>query len=350
MDTFSTKLLDWFDREGRHDLPWQRQVSPYRVWISEIMLQQTQVGTVIPYYNRFMSAFPTIRDLAKAEMDAVLHHWTGLGYYARARNLHKTAVTLVAEHDGEFPQTLEQLTALPGIGRSTAGAILAIAMNKRAAILDGNVKRVLARFHEIEGWVGSAAVLRAFWEKAEEHTPDSRVADYTQAIMDLGATVCTRGKPECHRCPLQADCRALANHTTSQYPASKPRKKLPVKTTVMVLVELPSGEIYLEKRPATGLWGGLYSLPQLDSTDQLTAFLDQFGQRASQDTGTVMNPFRHTFSHFHLDIQPIRVKLVASTPGVAANNDAIWYNPNQPTAVGLAAPVKKLLDGTRGNT
>lgn len=350
MDKFSTRLLGWFDQHGRHDLPWQDAVSAYRVWISEIMLQQTQVNTVIPYYTRFMAAFPDITQLANADADTVLHHWTGLGYYARARNMHKTAGILVNEHGGEFPQTLEQLIALPGIGRSTAGAILALAMNQRATILDGNVKRVLARYHEIEGWAGNANVLKIFWARAEDHTPDTRVADYTQAIMDLGATVCRRSNPRCDNCPLKDACRARRNDTIAQYPATKPRKTLPVKATIMVIFELPGGEVYLQRRPDTGVWGGLYSLPEVGDLAQLSELAGTVSTCYSMADNRELAAFRHTFSHFHLDIQPIRVKLAQSSPTIAENNNAIWYNPSQPIAIGLAAPVKKLLDRIRGNT
>ena len=208
-DKFSQRLLKWYDRHGRHDLPWQTRPTPYRVWVSEIMLQQTQVATVIPYYQRFVKRFPDIQSLTAAEMDEVLHHWSGLGYYARGRNLHKAAGIIMRENGGLFPQTLDEVMALPGIGRSTAAAILALSGNQRHAILDGNVKRSLCRFHGIEGYPGARAVEKRLWELAEAHTPDRRIADYTQAIMDLGATLCTRGKPACGDCPMRSDCSTI---------------------------------------------------------------------------------------------------------------------------------------------
>jgi len=346
--SFANKLLTWFDQKGRHDLPWQQDKTPYRIWLSEIMLQQTQVKTVIPYYLKFMQAFPDISHLADAEEDHVLHLWTGLGYYSRARNLHKTARLIVAQHQGEFPHKLADLILLPGIGRSTAGAILAISMNVRATILDGNVKRVLARFHELEGWTGKAAILKSYWEVAERHTPDKRIADYTQAIMDLGATVCTRTKPNCHQCPLKNDCLAHSNQTVEQYPHAKPRRTIPVRSTNMLLFELPSGEIYLEKRPNQGVWGGLYSFPESESQESMISLLERFGASIDPKDREELVPFRHTFSHFHLDIQPIRVKLPDTPSEISENNGAIWYNPTQSIAIGLATPVKKLLDGIRG--
>jgi A/G-specific adenine glycosylase len=348
MASFADKLLTWFDDKGRHDLPWQQDKDPYRVWVSEIMLQQTQVKTVIPYYRKFMETFPDIFHLADADEDQVLHLWTGLGYYSRARNLHKTACLIVAQHQGKLPQTLAELILLPGIGRSTAGAILAISMNVQATILDGNVKRVLARYHQLEGWTGKADILKSYWEVAERHTPNIRFADYTQAIMDLGATVCTRTKPACDQCPMKEDCQAHGNHTVEQYPQTKPRKILPVRSTNMLLFELPTGEIYLEKRPNQGVWGGLYSFPESETQESMISLLERFGASIEPKDREELAPFRHTFSHFHLDIQPIRVKLPITPSEISENKGAIWYNPSHSIAIGLATPVKKLLDGIRG--
>ena len=223
-ETFAARVLEWFDQHGRKDLPWQRDTTPYRVWVSEIMLQQTQVKTVIPYFERFMAALPQVQALAEAPEDRVLHLWTGLGYYARARNLHRSAQRVARELDGQFPETLAGLCDLPGVGRSTAGAILSIALGQRASILDGNVKRVLARYHRVEGWPGRSAVHQSLWDIAEQYTPAERCADYSQAIMDLGATLCTRSKPACDDCPLRGDCEARL-HGVKHSIQAKSRKK-----------------------------------------------------------------------------------------------------------------------------
>lgn len=271
-DRFARNLLHWYDKHGRHDLPWHHNRNAYRVWVSEIMLQQTQVTTVIPYFEAFMARFPDVRALASAPEDDVLSHWSGLGYYARARNLHKAAKQVVMEFGGEFPADQETLESLTGIGRSTAAAILAQAFGKRATILDGNVKRVLARYHAVPGWPGQSAVLNKLWEHAENHTPEERVKDYTQAIMDLGAMVCTRNKPECKTCPVNDGCQAYNRDEVQRYPGPKPRKEKPEKTTWMLILEDTKGRILLERRPPTGIWGGLWSLPELDpayGTDEL---------------------------------------------------------------------------------
>jgi A/G-specific adenine glycosylase len=338
----SRPLLAWFDRHGRKDLPWQHDTTPYRVWVSEIMLQQTQVRTVIPYYQRFMATFPDVRTLAAASEDAVLHLWTGLGYYSRARNLLRTAQQICGEFDGEFPATVEQLSALPGIGRSTAGAILAIARGQRTAILDGNVKRVLARLHAVTGWPGESAVLKTLWEYAESHTPKRRLADYTQAIMDLGATLCTRSKPACALCPLQGDCLAFAQGNSRDYPGSKPAKKLPVKATQMLLISGADGEVLLEKRPPTGIWASLWIFPQLEpGADPVAHCRDQL--RLKVKLLERWQPYRHTFSHYHLDIEPVRLQLRGADDAIMEAGRLLWYNLRRPAAVGLAAPVQKLL-------
>jgi A/G-specific adenine glycosylase len=338
----SARVLDWFDQHGRKNLPWQRDISPYRVWISEIMLQQTQVATVIPYFERFMQALPTLQALAAASEDAVLHLWTGLGYYSRARNLRRAAQLICAQHGGELPADVEQLSALPGIGRSTAGAIIAIAHRQRAAILDGNVKRVLARFHAVEGWPGQTAVAKTLWQYAESHTPTARVADYTQAMMDLGATLCTRAKPACPLCPLSADCRAHNEGRPHDYPGKKPAKTLPVKGTQMLIISTGQGEILLEKRPPTGIWAGLWIFPQAEPGTDPIAFCRE---RLGLDTTLVerWQGYRHTFSHYHLDIEPVRLQIDRPPATVMEAGRLLWYNPDQPAAVGLAAPVQKLL-------
>lgn len=349
MDKFARDLLAWFDHSGRHDLPWQHNTSPYRVWVSEIMLQQTQVNTVIPYYLRFMASFPDVSHLAAADEDRVLHHWTGLGYYARARNLQATAKILMQDFNGELPSTTTELVALPGIGRSTAGAILAIAMHQPAAILDGNVRRVLARFHQLEGWPGKAGVLKEFWRTAEEHTPGTRTADYTQAIMDLGATICTRNNPACDVCPLCVKCLALKNGAVAELPQRKQKRQLPVKAVQMLIFELPTGEVQLEKRPPQGVWGSLWSFPEAENEQTLKLKLDKMGASRDQiETAKLIPPFRHTFSHFHLDIHPVHVKLVTQPDAIGESGRSIWYDPGNPAELGLAAPVKRLLKTLRG--
>ncbi|KAF1068757.1 MAG: Adenine DNA glycosylase [Pseudomonas citronellolis] len=339
-ERFHSAVLDWFDRHGRHDLPWQRDINPYRVWVSEIMLQQTQVSTVLGYYDRFMSALPTVADLAAAPEDEVLHLWTGLGYYTRARNLHKTAKQVVTEHAGEFPRDVEQLTELPGIGRSTAGAIASISMGLRAPILDGNVKRVLARYLACDGYPGEPKVAQQLWEAAERFTPHRRVNDYTQAMMDLGATLCTRSRPSCLLCPLSEGCRAHLLGRETAYPVSKPRKALPQKRTLMPILANHEGAILLYRRPSTGLWGGLWSFPELDDL----AGLDDLAARHALRLGSqqALPGLTHTFSHFQLSIEPWLVRVDDMT-GAVAEADWLWYNLATPPRLGLAAPVKKLL-------
>lgn len=341
-EQFQQQVLEWFDQHGRHDLPWQHPRSPYRVWLSEIMLQQTQVKTVMPYFQRFIERFPDILSLAAAEEDEVLHLWTGLGYYARARNLLKCARVIAQEHNGEFPNTVEALEALPGIGRSTAGAIVSQAFDQPAAILDGNVKRVLARFAEIPGWPGETAVHKTLWSIAEALTPDTRCADFTQAMMDLGATLCTRSRPTCALCPLSNDCSAFASGTQADYPGKKPRKTLPVKSTVMLLCINDQGEVLLERRPSSGLWGGLWSLPEVGSADDAaTHCLDRF--QCSPSVVERWDTLRHSFSHYHLDIHPLRLQIPAAAAGVMEGDAMLWYNVAVPERIGLAAPVARLL-------
>lgn len=340
---FHERVLNWFDQHGRTDLPWQRDTSPYRVWVSEIMLQQTQVRTVIPYFERFTAAFPTVGALADAPEDEVLHLWTGLGYYARARNLHRAAKQVAGEGQGHFPDTIEGLCDLPGVGRSTAGAILSIAFGRRASILDGNVKRVLARYHRVAGWPGESAVHQRLWEIAEQQTPHERCADYTQAMMDLGATLCTRASPDCGRCPLAADCRALAHRDQRDYPGKKPRKALPVKSTHFLIVRSRDGDVWLEKRPASGIWGGLWCFPEIDTPETGSQrCLDLWG--ANPARVDIQAGFRHTFSHYHLDITPVVVELDVGPHAVMEATRQLWYNLRQPPQIGLAAPVASLLE------
>jgi len=343
-NAFSRRVLAWFDDHGRKDLPWQKDITPYRVWVSEIMLQQTQVRTVIPYFERFMQRYPTVTALAKASEDDVLHQWTGLGYYSRARNLLRTAQIVCAEYGSEFPDDVERLSALPGIGRSTAGAIIAIAHKKPATILDGNVKRVLARYHAVSGFPGESAVLKTLWEHADAHTPAQRVADYTQAMMDLGATLCTRTKPACDICPLTADCAARAHGKPQIYPGKKPKKALPVQSTRMLLIRNARGEILLEKRPPTGVWASLWIFPQATVDKDPIAFCrDTLGLR---DIKLIEHwqPWRHTFSHYHLDITPSVLRIKKAPTAISESGRHLWYDPARPASVGLAAPVRKLLD------
>jgi len=339
-EQFSTAVLDWFDRHGRHDLPWQQGITPYRVWVSEIMLQQTQVSTVLNYFSRFMDALPDVHALAAAPEDEVLHLWTGLGYYTRARNLQKTAKIVVEQYGGEFPRDVEKLTELPGIGLSTAGAIASISMGLRAPILDGNVKRVLARYTAQEGYPGEPKVAKALWANAERFTPHARVNHYTQAMMDLGATLCTRSKPSCLLCPLERGCEAHMLGQEIRYPLPKPRKELPQKRTLMPLLANDDGAILLYRRPSSGLWGGLWSLPELDDLDDLEHLAEQ--HRLSIETRHELSGLTHTFSHFQLAIEPWLVR-VGQQGDHVAEADWLWYNLATPPRLGLAAPVKKLL-------
>ena len=333
-----TRVLDWYDRHGRKDLPWQLDKTPYRVWVSEIMLQQTQVATVIPYFLRFMDSFPEVRHLAGAEPDAVLAHWAGLGYYARARNLHEAARQVMARHQGRFPDSLEALQTLPGIGRSTAGAILSLAMNQPASILDGNVKRVLARLAGIEGWPGATAVLRELWALSESLTPGKRTGDYNQAMMDLGALICLRGKPLCSACPLAAACLAHKSGRQRDYPSPRPRREIPVRNCFVVVLQNPAGQIYLEKRPPVGIWGGLYSLPEFDTLEDASLWV---AERANGWTPLSALPNRrHAFSHFHLEYTPLLGR-VERCDRVSDDGRSIWISPRE--AGGLPAPIKTLL-------
>jgi len=338
---FAGDVLRWFDRHGRKHLPWQQDINAYRVWLSEIMLQQTQVATVIPYFERFTGRFPDVESLAAAPLDEVLHLWTGLGYYARARNLHRCAQRVVEEHGGAFPDSVEALSDLPGIGRSTAGAIVSIAFGRRAAILDGNVKRVLARFYAVEGWPGQTAVARSLWDYAEQHTPDQRCADYTQAMMDLGATVCTRSRPACEQCPVNAGCVARAQGNPEAYPGRKPKKAKPVKAVQFLMLRNPAGEFLLEQRPAQGIWGGLWGFPELSpEQDPAHHARDRYAPVADTE---IWDSYRHSFSHYHLEITPVLLQLTREPQTVSEAGGALWFRLDQPESLGLAAPVKKLL-------
>ena len=338
---FQHAVLDWYQHQGRKDLPWQNPITPYRVWISEIMLQQTQVSTVIPYFERFMASFPTVADLAKASVDEVLHHWTGLGYYARARNLHKTAQLISFEMNQQFPDTVEELSQLPGIGRSTAGAIRSIGFKQPAAILDGNVKRVLARYAAIDGWPGKTAVHNQLWDVAELYSPDQHTQEYTQAMMDLGALLCTKKSPDCGSCPIARGCKAKAEGNQALYPGKKPKKLTPVRQSIFLMLRNPQGDILLQKNPPAGLWGGLWVLPQIQQRKQLEATCNQLGLSIKSEQ--LLEKQRHSFSHFHLDYQPLQVEVEEFCDSINENNDLVWYNPENPLSLGMPAPIKALL-------
>ena len=396
-DGFADAVIDWFKKHGRHDLPWQTDPTPYRVWVSEIMLQQTRVGTVIPYFERFMGRFPDVAALAAADIDQVLHLWTGLGYYARARNLHKAARTIVDAHGGRFPDTVEELERLSGIGRSTAGAILALAHGRRAPILDGNVKRVLARCFAVDGYPGNGKTQAKLWKLAERLLPDSTgqtgdthesiedthrtkdthatkaggirgnpITAYTQGMMDLGATLCSRTNPDCPHCPLRDRCLARLHGEIDRYPGKKPARALPIRSVTMFILQGSEGHVLLEKRPPSGIWGSLYSLPQIEKSHQnsgdthaspsgdthaspapniadLKLPAELSGLRLAHESPVELPPIRHGFTHFQLDITPVLYKVNQTASSVADSNRWLWYSIVEPVEVGLAAPVRKLL-------
>lgn len=339
---FSNTVLKWYDKHGRKDLPWQKKITPYRVWVSEIMLQQTQVNTVIPYFQNFMAKYPDVFSLAKAKTDDVMNLWSGLGYYARARNLHQCAKTIVKNHQGEFPDSQEVLETLPGIGRSTAGAILSLSMNKPAAILDGNVKRVLCRVHAIEGWPGQTLVNKKLWEIAEQYTPKKRNKEYTQAMMDLGAIICTRSKPNCNTCPLAKSCQAYNAGEPTAYPHKKKKATLPIRHKYFLLIINQQNELLLEKRPPNGIWGGLWAFPEAENLDEIEK-IPQHNFNCQVQSTEAMELFRHTFSHFHLDITPVIVKTKEKSQKIMDSSGLFWYKLSNSLPGGIAAPVNKIL-------
>jgi A/G-specific adenine glycosylase len=336
------RLLVWFAKNGRKNLPWQGGRDPYPVWISEVMLQQTRVETVIPFFRQFMARFPDLLALANSSEDEVLGLWSGLGYYARARNLKRAAEQIRDCHAGLFPQRFEEVVALPGIGRSTAGAILSLALGQRHPILDGNVKRVLARCFLVDGWPGSSATARQLWQLSERLTPRERVGDYNQAMMDLGATLCIRGKPACQHCPLACICLAMKEGSQSDYPRPKPRRDMPVRRSRLVMLINEAGELLLERRPPTGIWGGLWSLPECEPEADLAGWIGQrFGLEleAAEDK----QERRHTFSHFHLDYTPVLCRVRPMAGQVMDGQGRVWYNSGQDEIGGLASPVARLI-------
>ena len=340
--SFVRRVLRWYDRCGRTDLPWQRSPVPYRVWVSEIMLQQTQVGTVVPYFHRFMERFPDVVSVAEAPLDDVLHLWSGLGYYARARNLHRAARVVRDEYGGHFPEVFEQVAALPGIGRSTAGAILSLALGQRHPILDGNVKRVLARCFAVEGWPGRSDVANSLWHIAEALTPGRRVDHYNQAMMDLGALVCTRRRPACGECPLTGDCAALALGREEDLPAAKPRRRIPRRQTRMLIIQNPDGHLLLRRRPPRGIWGGLWSFPETALDEDPGGWCeDTLGMTAA--VAGHLPQRRHVFTHFTLDIHAVRLVTENPADRVMEGDEWVWYNPKLPDALGLAAPVARMV-------
>jgi A/G-specific adenine glycosylase len=341
-DDFASHLLAWFDVAGRHDLPWQHPRTPYRVWLSEVMLQQTQVQVVIPYFERFVAALPDLASLAAAPLDDVLALWSGLGYYARARNLHATAKLCVEAHDGDLPRDLDALVALPGIGRSTAGAILAQAWGDRFPILDGNVKRVLARVHGIEGWPGTPAVEKQLWTFAARHLPQTRLADYVQAQMDFGATLCTRHDPACVPCPLQHDCVALQEGRVAELPTPKPGKPLPERQAIMLWAEDRAGNVLLQRRPPTGIWASLWSLPEAADHENARHWFDKH-LAGEYDTASPLAAVAHGFTHYRLQIQPLRWRNVALRTQLADNDDLRWVPRDAMRTLGIPAPIRKLL-------
>lgn len=341
--SFSQHVLQWFDQHGRKNLPWQQHHDAYKVWVSEIMLQQTRVETVIPYYEKFMQRFPDVSKLAKSNVDEVLHHWTGLGYYARARNLHKAAQQICEKHGGEFPKNIDQVIDLPGIGRSTAAAVLALSCNQPHAILDGNVKRVLARYFAVEGWPGMREVEQKLWHHAESLLPEKSFAEYTQAMMDLGATLCTRSKPRCGDCPVQENCLAFTQQRQNELPTSKPSKKIPQREIVVAIIQNNLDDsVWLEKRPPTGIWGGLYSFPEFDNTEKYEAWVNMRMKAFPHQTQS-LPVISHTFSHFRLHMHPKLIQINKKPNGVMEDDLGVWYKLTD-QKIGLAAPVQKALE------
>ena len=340
MNDFSTRLIAWQKIHGRHDLPWQNTTDPYAIWVSEIMLQQTQVAAVIGYYSKFMRRFPDIATLAHATQDEVLQHWSGLGYYSRARNLHHAAATIMDTHGGKFPQDFDTIQTLSGIGRSTAAAIASFAFNQVQTILDGNVKRVLARHFLVEGWPSSPKVEKQLWLLAEELLPEQDMVAYTQGLMDLGATICIRSKPKCHACPVQASCQAYQQGRVKDLPTPKPRKTIPEKNTVMLILQR-GDEIMLERRASSGIWGGLWSFPEVETQEEIEGLLTQKYQFTTH-LGKTLPILSHTFTHFKLHIQPQMLHVVKMHAKVSEAGQ-VWLSVDDAIGAAVPTPVRKLL-------
>lgn len=339
---FSQTVLDWYHAHGRNNLPWQLERTPYRVWVSEIMLQQTQVSTVIPYFERFVARFPDVAALAQGHLDEVLALWAGLGYYARARNLHRAARIVTAQFAGCIPKTVAALSQLPGIGRSTAGAIVSLGHDQPAPILDGNVKRVLCRYQGIEGWPGTPPVNRELWSLSERLTPRHDTSRYNQAMMDLGATVCTPRNPNCTACPLSGGCLARISGRTEQLPAKKTGRRIPTRRSFALLLQSQQGHLYLERRPPTGIWGGLWCLPLIDQREEIECWAAGRGFLLS--SVEELPPRRHTFTHFHLDYIPLLTRADQKTFGIGDPDQMLWHPLGKCCTLGLPAPIRVLLD------
>jgi len=342
--SFQKLILNWFDKHGRKHFPWQHNKTPYRVWISEIMLQQTQVNTVIPYYQTFMQHFPDLKSLANAPLDQVLHLWAGLGYYTRARNLHRAAKMVMEQFNGQFPDNLAAIQTLPGIGPSTAGAIFSIALNQPAAILDGNVKRVLARFQGIAQSIKDKNTVDELWKWAKHYIPSKRCADYTQAMMDIGATVCTRSNPQCNLCPLNKHCIAYHQNMTHLIPVKQATKTLPVRTATFLILQ-HKGQVLLHKRPPMGIWGGLWSFPEIAGEPVNENIRTYCKQQLKLDVHpfNLLPSFRHTFSHYHLDIHPAIIPVKRLPIRIMEDELQIWYNPDEPKSLGLPKPIQVIM-------
>ena len=341
---FGARIVAWQRAHGRHDLPWQGTTDPYRIWVSEIMLQQTQVATVIPYYERFMGSFPDIGALAAADLDTVLAHWSGLGYYSRARHLHRAALMVRDRHGGRFPRSFEDVMALPGIGRSTAGAIMVFAYGEKHPILDGNVKRVLARVCGIPGYPGDAQTANALWDAAQRLLPAEGVESYTQGLMDIGATLCRRRQPLCGACPAHESCVALRECRIDELPAARARKALPHRSTVMLVLE-HRGALLLEKRPAVGIWGGLWCFPELSGEDDPAAHsLARYGARVQSLER--LAEVEHGFTHFSLTISPRRFEVTSLAPR-AAEPGYQWLALEAVQSVAIPAPVRRIVERLR---
>lgn len=340
MQTFSSRIITWQRQHGRHNLPWQASRDPYRIWLSEIMLQQTQVGSVIPYFERFIARFPTLHSLADASQDAVLAQWSGLGYYSRARNLHRAAQQLCNNHGGQFPRDVEALQKLPGIGRSTAAAIAALAFGQKQAILDGNVKRVLARHAAVDGWPGDKATEARLWAHAQARLPAADIEIYTQGMMDLGASVCSRNRPACIVCPVSDDCAALQQGRVAELPTPKKTKTLPERQIRMLILQ-QGDKLLLEKRPTQGIWGGLWSFPELDlAADPILYCQTSLGLRVSLDASLPL--LKHSFTHFRLHISPILLKMLAPYASEPGPTHA-WFTKHELSVAAVPTPIHRVL-------